>query len=826
MYSICCVSVYCNGVAAATLYNMELSNYPFISDATQTRAIAPSLSQHMTLRNVCRKYGEINGVAWDNPDMPELSCAVSEGQITCLNRVDPIVGLPVNGRAILYDIRELKNVVDVIDYVFEELTYTLSSRTPWCVRRTSTYTRSSGEWKRGTFSIAGTDRDVLDKVESCGFTPLTVATAQAAVEASKYGTSSGYTDLYLYPHNATQSNGLLGTLADNQALDMAPNESDGIPDVDLREWKDEYVGFVCAGHTSHSTEAGRVRRVTCDTTVRLISNDTLVSLNSLHMSVMSHTKDQPNSMRNWTVFFMGLWCKATLREVMALAIDNATQSGAGVCMYSLYINVHMRVAVLNCASGTLLKLCSNGTWADNAEVYISHHPPGYKDTRIDTTDKDSVRACFSAYFGLWAYMKSNRPPRPLIGSVQTPQAHCLPWCPGTAAVSPCYTFNPLTTTALYESVMKDQADGAANMATYMPGENVGVLYLNMEYNYEDAILVSQRFIDNGGFSSVSMVPYLLSQSEYVPPVGSALCSILSPWWKSPCDPQCTHTKPVEGRPRRISTSQATPSGVVHECERTLQGDLSVKVKSFQCLQHGDKLSTPHGQKGIAVTGIMRPEDLPIIRTKGYQLIPDVVVAMSSIVTRQTNGQLYEAAKTLELLSTSARIPCVVSDNERADVSQDFTVLDGHTGKPWTTEFIRDDGSVSVELTAVSFGYTRMFAQTQMSRERHHTSHLSPGGRSLRTTTGRSRGGGVAWGEMDVQASVAAGLVNCNEEITSRGSMIVFPVCVGCKRLGPSCLRMDGCSHVGTKIPYDQVVFAIVTRIVYGYDILYDVEISS
>ena len=805
---------------------MELSNYPFITDPTQTRAIAPSLSQHMTLRNVCRQYGELDGVAWDNPQVPELSCAVSEGQITCLNRIDPVVGLPIDGKAILYEVRELKNVIDVIDYVFEELIYTLSSRTPWCIRRTNVYTRASGQWKRGTSNMIGADKGVLDMVESCGFRPLTVGTAQAAVEASKYGASSGYTEVYLYPHNATQSNGLLGTLADNQALDMAPNESDGVPDVDLREWKDDYVGFVCAGHTSHSTEAGRVRRVTSDTAVRLVSNDTLVSLNSLHMSVMSHTKDQPTTPTNWTVFFMGLWCKATLREVMALAIDNATQSRVGPCMYSLYINVKVRVAVLHCTSGTLLKLCSNGVWADNAEVYTSHHPPGYKDTQIDTTGKDSVRACFSAYFGLWAYMKSNRPPRPLIGSVQTPQAHCLPWCPGTAAVSPCYTFNPLTTTTLYESVMKDQIDGTANIATYMPGENVGVLYLNMEYNYEDAILVSQRYIENGGFSSVSMVPYLLSQSEYVPPVGSALCSKLSLWWKSPCDPNCTHKKPVDGASRLVSTSQSVPSGVVYECERTLQGDLSVKVKSFKLLGHGDKLSTPHGQKGIAVTGIMKPEDLPIIRVRGCILIPDVVIAMSSIVTRQTNGQLYEAAKTLELLSTSARIPCVVGDNERADVSRDFAVLDGHTGKPWTTEFINDDGSISVEPTAVSFGYTRMFAQTQMSRERHHTSHLSPGGRSLRTTTGRSRGGGIAWGEMDVQASVAAGLVNCNEEITSRGSMIIFPVCTYCKRLGPSCLRTDGCSHVGTKIPYDQVVFAIVTRIVYGHDILYDVEIPS
>ena len=817
----------CNEVATSTVVTMELSNYPFLTDSTQTRAIAPSLSQHMTLRAACREYRDMGGVAWDNATIPELSCCVSEGQITCLNSIEPMVGIPYRNKAILYSVRQLRSLTDLIWYCSDELHESVKAGTPWCLRKTDLYERVNGTWFKGRTRLEDTDSRVLDVVQDCGFQPVTASTAQAAVEASKYGSSSGYVDLYMYPHNATQSNGLLGTLADNQAIDMSPKEENQVPDMECRSWKDHYLGFICAGHTSHSTEAGRVRRVTSDVRTRILSEQTMRSLTALRQSLILHVDEQQGMQCNWTVFFMGHWCKSTLHEVRVMVSDCARQSSGDLCMYSVYVNVYSRVAVINCASGTLLKLCTSRVWADSAEVYMSHHPPGYKNTHIDSTGTDSVRSCFSTYFGLWQYIKSNRPPRPLIGSVQTPQAHCLPWCPGTAAVSPCNTFDPLLTTALYKSVMKDQRENTANLATYLPGENVGVLYLNMEYNYEDAIFVSQRYIDNGGFSSISIASYLLSSSEYVPPVGHVLCSVLSPWWKSQCDPCCTHTKHEDGQPRRLSASQQVPSGVVHECEETLQGDISVKVKSFQCLQQGDKLSTPHGQKGIAVTRIMSPENLPVLHMDdGTQLIPDVVVAMSSIVTRQTNGQLYEAAKSLELLSTSARIPLVVKDNDRCDVSMDFEVMNGYTGSPWMTEFVDEDGTLSTEVAAVSFGYIRMFAQTQMSRERAHTSHLSPGRRSLRTTTGRSRGGGIAWGEMDIQASVAAGLVHCNAEITSRGSLIVFPVCTKCKRLGPSCLRMDGCTHVGTKIPYDQVVFAIVTRIVYAYDVLYDVEIPT
>lgn len=804
---------------------MDLTNYPFITDPVQARALAPSLAEHMTLRKACRDYAEAGGVAWDNVDVAELSCAVSEGQITCLNRIDPVVGLPNEDGCVLYELAELRDITAVIDAVVDQLRVTVEAGTPWCIRRTVQYKRVAGAWKSENGYVEREHSALMDLVQSCGFRPLTVSTAQAAVEASKYGSVGGYNKLYMYPHNATQSNGLLGTLADNEALDMATQEEDGVPNTELRQWKDEYVGFVCSGHTSHSTEAGRMRRVTADTTVRIISKNTLASLDSLRMCIINDTMYDTQQLRNWTIFMMGKYCKATLKEIKSVVLSNSLQSTAGVCMYSTYVNVHLRLLVVNCASGTVLKLCSNKVWADNAEVYTSHRPPGFKKIDIDTTGPDSVRMCFSAYFGLWQYIKSNRPPRPLIGSVQTPQAHCLPWCPGTAAVSPCYTFNPIATTELYAAVMRDQHEGRASLGTYLPGENVGVLYLNTEHNYEDAIMVSRRYVDNGGFCSISLVPYLISESEYVPPVGVNLCTKLSPWWKSPCPSWCTHQKQEKRTIRTVSASPIEPTGVVHEVEKTLQGDISVKVRSFQCLQQGDKLSTPHGQKGIVVKDILPPESLPIVLTEGgCQIVPDVVVAMSSIVTRQTNGQLYEAAKSLGLLATSSRIPCIVGANEKCDVSKDFKVLSGETGLPYMTDFRNDDGSISCQVTAASFGYTRMFAQTQMSRERHHVSHTSPGSRSLRTTTGRSRGGGVAWGEMDVQASVAAGLIHCNAEISSRGSIIVFPVCVSCKRLAPSCLRNDGCKHVGTAIPYDQVVFAIVTRIVHGYDILYDVEI--
>ncbi|KAL4766725.1 hypothetical protein BDW60DRAFT_201920, partial [Aspergillus nidulans var. acristatus] len=491
-------------------------------------------------------------------------------------------------------------------------------------------------------------------------------------------------------------------------------------------------------------------------------------------------------------------------------LQHRLRSLTGSTSFSLHISDDLRFINISISSGTLIKQTSSGYYADNVETHFSSRVPGGIRPVIDTKGKDQHRACFSAFFNLIPYISSDRAPRPLISSVQTPQAVCLVWCPGNAAVSPCYTFDPIVTTPLYERIRQDLNSDEATISCHLPGENVTCMFLNLEYNYEDAIMISKRYLDNGGFSTMSMCSYNLPQSEYIPPVGSTMCGVLSRWWKSPCQAHCTH-KIEDLTDGSTFTVGYKPTGVVHSVTHLGSGDINVRIKSYQQLQPGDKLSMGHGQKGIAVP--IEYEDMPVAYSPkhGY-IVPDIVMAMSSVITRQTNGVLYEAAKSLSLLHENSSIPSVVNACDIADVSDEFVAMSGVTGELYQTMIYDNNGNAKLEPTCVTVGFNRVMNQTQMSRERHQVSHVHVSKNTLRTPDGRARGGGVAWGEMEVQSTSSAGLQSCDCEIRERGDVIVGKWCQQCQRLGLLCTCTTEEYHVLAKASYDLVVVDCINAI--------------
>ena len=783
----------------------------------------------MVLRNACIEYRDAHGVAWDDPKVPELSGAVSESQISCMNKFNNNVGTVTRNKVVVdmntlveksiicYEVENLGDVHTLMQHVADLVSDSLNAGTLWSLQHTLRYTRNKDSWKCSKGSVSDVSHQLLDVLDSCSFSPLSLNTVHAPMEAAKYPREPHFDKLFLFPHNATPGNGLYGTLGDNQAVDMCPAEESDKVDYDGREYLEEYVGYICTGHTSHSGEAGRVRRVTSDCRVRILSYS-VIDWFERAANVIEEATEQVYS---WTVFCMGKYCRITEGQLFSLMRFRRMCSLTGDISASLYVNENSKLIVISVSSGALFKLSTNGFWVDNVETYYSDRVSFSIKVVIDTKGSDAVRACQSTFFSTKPYIKSDRAPRPLIASVQLPQAICLPYCPGTAAVSPCYTFKPMVTTPLYQKVMKDQDNGNANIATYLPGENVGVLHLNTEYNYEDSMIISQRYVDNGGFSSTSICIYLIGKNEYVPEVGTALCTRLSPWWKSACPKNCTHNKD-KMKLRAVSAGSRFTSGVVHTCDVQDSGDQLVKVLSYEQLQRGDKVSNGHGQKGTVV--IVPFEDMPIVYHPVHgNVVPDVVMAMASVINRQTNGQLYEACKAMSILRDKGSIPSVVKEGDIFDVSDECGVSRGSTGEAFRTAYRSADGSVKLRPTRATFGYMRMYSQTQKSRERHQVSHLSPGRNTLRTPTGRARGGGVACGEMEVQAGTAAGLHNCVSEIVNRGDVVDINVCSVCQRLGLLCTCTTEDNHITASVPYDTVVFDITTCIVYGSSIQYELE---
>ena len=800
----------------------------FSLPVSQTAVGAVSLASHMTLRNACIDYRNARGASWVACELPEASAATSPSQIPCINKFNNIIGHMYQDEIICYKIRKANSLV-ALSLEIQDLTEPafLSGRL-WNLPGTVKYSKkgpNAGAWMEGANYVLEEDSKVLSLLSKSHGMPLSANITHAAMEANHFRDSVGYKDIYLYPHNAAISVGLIGQLHDNQCIDMSPNEMEKNPNLDARAYIDEFIGYICAGHTSHSGEAGRVRRVACDVSIRLLTRSNVEKFVSVCSSIEQDNGD------HWILFCMGVYCYISNNELLVLCRRHRLLSLAGVTPFSIHIDSTNMTVVISISSGPLIKLTSNGYWADNVETYKSDKLSTSIKPIIALKGKDQLRACFSAFFVLFPYISSNRPPRPQFASVQTPQAICLPWCPGDAAVSPCYSFDPIVTTSVYNVVMDEMKEHDVSIASYLPGENPMCLYLNMEYNYEDAIIVSKRYIDNGGFSTSSLCSYNLPQTEYIPEVGSTLCGVLSPWWKSPCQRYCTHDpEKLKRRTGVVSNSVPIreyhpsggntyctgygPTGVVHSITRLNTGDVNIRIRSHQQLQPGDKLSMPHGQKGVAI--IVPYEEMPIaIHPTHGKIIPDIIMAMSSVVTRQTNGALYEAARSLSAISQYETLPIVTESGDRCSVEDEFKVISGATGKPFYTLIYDDTGTIRRVTTRATAGFVRIFNQTQMSRERHQVSHVSPGKYSLRTPDGRRRGGGVAWGEMEVQASSAAGLQCCDEEITERGDKSVEPYCLKCQRRGLLCTCTTQEHHVLCKNPYDLLVLDVVSAIVYN-----------
>ncbi len=793
----------------------------FSLDVNLSKVDAISLMEHMTLRNACTDYRDAGGSRWVPNDIPEASAAVSSEQIPCLNRFDNIVGHMKNSQMICFPLQRANTLIDVIDALSNKLDVAFRTGRLWALPDTIEYQFSGdahAEWIASEGIVPEHHYEILRKLRSSPGPPLSASTTHAAMEKDHYINSASYDSTYLYPHNAAISIGLIGSLHDNQCIDMSPGE-DRIPDMNNRSYKtDEYIGYICAGHTSHSTEAGRVRRVTCSTRVRILTEDTISQLDNIACDITNNTDN--NSSDRWTIFCMGIYCEISYAHVIKLCSAHRILSLTEPTKFSLHITESKKLVIISISCGTLIKQASNGYWADNVETYKSSKIRNSIRPRIDTEGADQARACFSAYFGLITYMNENRAPRPLIASVQTPQAVCLPWCPGNAAVSPCYTFDPIVTTPLYAAVLQDAKYNDTNISSYLPGENVQCLFLNTEYTYEDAIMVSRRYVDNGGFSTISLCSYNISRNETILPVGSTMCGIVCKWWKSPCQRGCSHNVNDLSKGRRYAVGY-TATGVVHSVTELKNGDINVRVRSHQQLQDGDKLSMGHGQKGIAV--IVNYEDMPVAYNPDHgQIIPDIVMGMSSVVTRQTNGLIYEAAKSLSLFRNCESLPYIVKPGERPDIDDEFMVMSGTRGKIYTTLTYDDAGNIKPIATRASLGIVRVFNQTQMSRERHQISHIKVGKNSLRTPDGRARGGGVVYGEMEVQSASSAGLHCCNDEITDRGDKVVVKWCNECQRLGLLCTCTTEYNHISIKCPYDLLVADCVSASVYNGSFQYQV----
>ncbi|KJZ68977.1 hypothetical protein HIM_11634 [Hirsutella minnesotensis 3608] len=507
--------------------------------------------------------------------------------------------------------------------------------------------------------------------------PLSVHTHHAWLECSEYKDATKTLGVYSQPQETTSVPGVLGTIHNCQLVDLAQEEDDETADIPLRETDlDDYDGFLCRGHTAHSLEAGRM---------------TMCSLRSLML----------------------------LRNFLAStsAVDGQTAT--------LEVNTVMHTALLSVSSGVLLRRDAERTVIASSAIYGSRWPDGrYIPTYPDMASPEGFKFYFSYYFQTIPYIAFDRPPRPLIASVQHIQAVAVPYGAGTSSVEPTHVSRPLVTTPFMESIIDSSTAGIPDN---MPGEDLVVCFANLNDTYEDSVVLSKASAARGLFNHMAYSANVVNSTETIPEVGQKVHIKTNRWWKTYAtkhvDDNVLRQAEMEHPGGRLVMADVDGRGKVISKSITASGQVSVKMLRFSMPATGDKIATGHGQKGTMK--LWEEQDMPYgVDENGEVVKFDMIMSLSSVVNRLTEGQYYEMVSGVRAAREGRRI--VVAPHEYETHHTETVLYDGKTGelvvRPDDDRLagMEDwDGDIPV---LASWGICRVWQMTQLTWDKQHYTH--------------------------------------------------------------------------------------------------------
>jgi len=340
------------------------------------------------------------------------------------------------------------------------------------------------------------------------------------------------------------------------------------------------------------------------------------------------------------------------------------------------------------------------------------------------------------------------------------------------------------------------------------GKNVLVAFMCYEgFNYEDAIIISERLVKDDVYSSIHIENYTIDvrDTKLGPEVVTSDIPNISEEKLKDLDDQGIVRIGAEVSSGDIMVGKITPKGETElSAEEKLlraifgekakdvrdsslylehgehgkvidvkifsrdKGDkltagviesIQVTVANLRKIQIGDKMSGRHGNKGV-ISKIVPVEDMPHLED-GTPV--DVILSPLGIISRMNLGQLLEthlgfAAKKLGYKVASLPLNGVSEEKIkeellRAGLSEDGKewLYDGKSGKKY-------DNKVTV-------GYKYMLKLNHMVEDKIHQRSIGP--YSLITQQplgGKAQFGGQRFGEMEVWALEAYGASNCLQEI--------------------------------------------------------------
>lgn len=352
-------------------------------------------------------------------------------------------------------------------------------------------------------------------------------------------------------------------------------------------------------------------------------------------------------------------------------------------------------------------------------------------------------------------------------------------------------------------------DGAAiDKGDLALGQNVLVAFMSWEgYNYEDAIIISERLVRDDRFTSIHIENYSIDVRDTklgpevvtsdIPNVseeklkkldengivyigaevssGDILVGKISPKGEAELSAEEKLLRAIFGEKARDVRDSSLylehgEHGKVVDIkifsqetgDKLLPGVLKsvqVSIADLRKLQVGDKLSGRHGNKGV-ISKIVPVEDMPYLED-GTPI--DIILSPLGVVSRMNLGQILETHFGLAAKKLGYRVitPALSGASEKVikeelkkagfDPSGQVTLYDGKTGEPFENK--------------VTVGYIYMMKLNHMVEDKIHQRSIGP--YSLITQQplgGKAQFGGQRFGEMEVWALEGYGAAHTLQEI--------------------------------------------------------------
>ena len=551
------------------------------------------------------------------------------------------------------------------------------------------------------------------------------------------------------------------------------------PNVQMRQIHPSQMGYVCPCETPEGKTVGITKSLACCCTISTKTNI------GEWVSSCCTTSTKTNIGRDlWAVVDGAVvgWCDRTAAEEL-----KRTHPTVSVTF------PRPNVAKIRTAAGRPLRPL----------LRVSHRPVDWNQPEtelLDPAECASARVASNGYRGDWRkYTHAEIHPCAMLGLA----ASLIPFPEhnqsarnvfSSSMIKQAMQMNPRldkSCPTLQRPLVSTVVGRAVGYGENPNGLNLVVCIMSLGgFNQEDAIIVKKSAVDRGMFESV--VRHTTS------------VTVDHPWHEvSRANGVLTV---VHGGAERslveVRSMFSSPEIVDVKDSEVENGrsKLHVTVREHRILSLGDKLSSRHGQKGV-VGVMMHEEDMPF---DSNGITPDIVINPHAIPSRMTVGQLLES-----VLGKSAAM------------SGDF--VDG-------TPFVRHEAAVHARDTEVmTLGTTGETVENPVAMGvvyymplKHQAADKvyvrSAGPKSIMSRqpiSGRSKGGGLRFGEMEYDCLIAHGASKMLTEVSESSDMVEVPYCKHClivtdtfDSAGPGELgecRLCGSKTVRRRLPFSYVV---------------------